>query len=82
MLCLPSRFAAVILSFAPLFFQRSWRHAEVLLVGAILAPGKRTVTSLLRVTGLARERHFVNYHRVLSRAAWSPRAASRLCWGT
>ena len=78
MLCLPTRFAAVILSFAPLFFQRSWRHAELLLVGAILAPGKRTVTSLLRICGLARERHFVNYHRVLNRAAWSPRAASRL----
>ncbi|WP_198384268.1 transposase [Roseomonas sp. KE2513] len=81
MLCLPTRLAAVILSFAPLFFQRSWRHAEVLLIGAILAPGKRTVTSLLRVTGLARERHFVNYHRVLSRAAWSSRAASRLLLG-
>ena len=81
MLCMPTRFARVILSFAPLFFQRSWLHAEVLLVGAILAPGKRTVTSLLRVTGLARERRFVNYHRVLSRAAWSSRAASRLLLG-
>ena len=81
MLCMPTRFARVILSFAPLFFQRSWRHAEVLLVGAILAPGKRTVTSLLRVTGLARERRFVNYHRVLSRAAWSSRAASSLLLG-
>ncbi len=39
MLSLPSRFAAVILSFAPVFLQqRSWRHAEVLLIGAILAP--------------------------------------------
>jgi hypothetical protein len=73
---LPTRFAAVILSFAPLFFRRSWRRAEVLLIGAILAPGKRTVTSLLRISGLARERRFVNYHRVLNRAAWSPRAAS------
>ena len=78
MLRLPTRFAAVMLSFAPLSFQRSWRHAEVLLIGAILAPGKRTVTSLLRVTGFARERHFVNYHRVLSWAAWSSWAASRL----
>jgi hypothetical protein len=50
-----------------------------LLVGAILAPGKRTVTSLLRITGLSRERHFVNYHRVLNRARWnSRRAAHRL----
>ena len=60
MLCLPIRFAAVILSFAPLFLQRSWRHAKVLLIGAFLTPGTRTVTSLLRVVGLARERRFVN----------------------
>jgi hypothetical protein len=78
---LPARFAAVILTFAPLFLQRSWRHAEVLLTGAILAPGQRTVTSVLRITGLARERRFVNYHRVLSRAAWCPRAAARLLLG-
>jgi hypothetical protein len=74
MLQLPSRFATVILNFAPLFCQRSWRHAEVLLLGAILAPGTRTVARLLRITGLAQERHFVNYHRVLNRAEWSPRA--------
>jgi len=78
---LPSHFAVVILTFAPLFLQRSWRHAEVLLTGAILAPGQRTVTSILRITSLARERRFVNYHRVLSRAAWCPRAASRILLG-
>ena len=77
MLRLPSRFATVILSFAPLLRHRSWRHAEVLLLGAILAPGQRTVTSILRIGGLSRERRFVNYHRVLNRAAWAPRAASR-----
>lgn len=76
MLALPSRFATIILAFAPLFFRRSWRHAQVLLVGAILAPGKRTVTSILRICGLSRERRFVNYHRVLSRARWNARAAS------
>ena len=75
---LPARFAAVILCFAPLFRQRSWRHAEVLLVGAILAPGRRTVASILRIAGLSRERRFVNYHRVLNRAAWSGRAAGRV----
>ncbi len=53
----------------------------MLLTGAILAPGQRTVTSILRITGLSRERRFVNYHRVLSRAAWCPRAASRLLLG-
>jgi hypothetical protein len=79
---LPSRFVAVILAFAPVFLQqRTWRHAELLLIGAILAPGKRTVTSLLRIVGLGRERRFANYHRVLNRVAWSPRAASRVLLG-
>ena len=81
MLGLPARFAALILSFAPLFRYRSWRHAEVLLIGAILAPGKRTVTSLLRITGLSGEPRFVDYHRVLSRARWSGRGAARLLLG-
>jgi hypothetical protein len=79
---LPSRFATLVLAFAPVFLQqRTWRRAELLLIGAILAPGKRTVTSLLRIAGLSRERRFTNYHRVLNRVAWSPRAASRILLG-
>ena len=53
----------------------------MLLIGAILAPGRRTVSSILRITGLCRERRFVNYHRVLNRAAWSGRAAARVLLG-
>ena len=68
---LPARFAELILCFAPLFFHRSWRHAELLLVGAILAPGQRTVAGILRITGLAHERRFANCHRIVSRAAWT-----------
>jgi hypothetical protein len=75
---LPARFAAVILAFAPLFVHRSWRHARVLLIGAILTPGRRTVASVLRIMGRSGERRFVNYHRVLSRAAWCPRAGARI----
>jgi len=75
---LPTRFVPVIVAFAPLFRQRTWQHARALLLGAILTPGGRTVTSVLRILGLARARHWVNYHRVLSRAVWSPRAASRI----
>ena len=79
---LPARFAALILTFTPVFLQqRTWRHAERLLIGAILAPGKRTVTSLLRIAGLSRERRFTTYHRVLNRAAWNPRAAAHLLLG-
>jgi hypothetical protein len=76
---LPARFAAIILTFAPVFLQpRTWRHAELLLIGAILAPGKRTVTSLLRIAGLRRERRFTNYHRILNRVSWEARTAARL----
>ena len=79
---LPARFAAVILTFAPVFRQqRTWRNAELLLIGAILAPGKRTVTSLVRIAGLSGERRFTTYHRVLNRASWDPRAAARLLLG-
>jgi DDE superfamily endonuclease len=75
---LPACFVGIIIAFAPLFVHRSWKHAQVLLIGAILAPGRRTVTNLLRIAGLSRERHFVNYHRVLSRAAWCLRGGARI----
>jgi hypothetical protein len=81
MAAVPTRFAQVILCFAGLFCQRTWRHAQLLLMGAVLVPGVRTVTGVLRVLGLAHERHFVNFHRVLSRAAWSPLAGARLLLG-
>ena len=78
MLTLPSALTSLIVSFAPLFSKPVWRHVQVMLVGAILAPGKRTVTSALRVMGLSRERHFQTYHRVLNRACWSSLVASRI----
>ena len=76
MLNLPSAFTSIILAFAPLFFKGVWNCAQVLLIGAILAPGKRTVTSALRVMGLSGERRFQFYHRVLNRAVWSCRQGS------
>ena len=78
MLILPSAFTPIILAFAPLFFNGVWRCALILLIGAILAPGKRTVTSALPVMGLSGERRFQIYHRVLNRAVWSCRQASRI----
>jgi hypothetical protein len=79
MLHLPDRFAEIILSFAPSFApQRTWRRAQLLLLGALLAPGQRTVCAILRLVGLRWERHFVSYHRVLNRAVWHSRAVSRL----
>lgn len=75
---LPAGFAKLILPFACLFSKRVFQSAQVLLAGAILAPGKRTVTSVLRIMGLSQERHFQTYHRVLNRAVWSSLAASRI----
>ena len=38
---LPTQMIRVLLPFVPLFSERVWQHAQVLLVGAILAPGRR-----------------------------------------
>jgi DDE superfamily endonuclease len=75
---LPLAIATVIGAFAPVFSRRVLEHARLLMVGAILAPGKRTITSVLRVMGRSDDEHFQNYHRVLNRARWSPLKASRI----
>jgi hypothetical protein len=75
---MPCEFVNLIVAFAPLFSKPVFQQAQTLLMGAILAPAKRTVTSTLRVMGLSEDEHFQNYHRVLNRAAWSPLAASRI----
>src|SRR5262245_2507947 len=77
----PVALMQLIVKFAPLFSKRVWAHAQVLVVGALLAPGKRTVTAVLRVMGLSQERQFQNYHRVLNRAQWSSLALARVLLG-
>jgi hypothetical protein len=77
----PTTMVQVLAPFVPLFSERLWAHVQLLLAGAILAPGKRTVASALRAVGLQQERRFCRYHRVLSRAAWSSRQASRVLLG-
>ena len=71
MLTLPATIMTALHPFSVLFDARTWRKAHILLVGAILAPGKRTVTSVLRVMGLCHQDDFALYHRVLNRACWS-----------
>lgn len=75
---LPLELMVLIVAFAPLFSKSVFQHVQVLLMGAILAPGKRTVTSVLRVMGRSDDADFQNYHRVLNRALWSSLAASRI----
>jgi hypothetical protein len=81
MLTLPKKYDTLIAAFARIFSVRIWPQVQILVVGAILAPGKRTVTSVLRVMGLSADRHFQNYHRVLNRAVWSSLAISRVLLG-
>jgi len=78
---MPCEFVALIVAFAPLFSKPVFQHVHVLLLGAILSPGKRTVTQALRVMGKNQDPHFQNYHRVLNRAAWSSLAAAPILLG-
>ena len=81
MLMIPVALTRLSVKFAPLFSKRVWEHVEVLVVGALLAPGKRTVTAVLRVMGLSQEGQFQKYHRVLNRARWSSVAVARVLLG-
>ena len=78
MLTLPDAIVAVLVPFATLFTNPTWQKAQILLVGAILAPGQRTVAAALRVMGRSDAGDFARYHEVLNRAVWSPRAAARI----
>ncbi len=78
MLTLPRQIIAVLQPFAPVFSKRVWQRVAVLVVGAILVPGERTVASVLRVMGLSLDVHFQNYHRVLNRDRWSSLALAAI----
>ena len=81
MLSLPPEMIVLLAPFAQLFSDRVWLPAQVLVLGAILVPGKRTVSSCLRVMGLGWEEHFTNYHRVLNRVTWPAVQASKILLG-
>src|SRR4029078_12398195 len=74
---LPPEIVRVLRVFEDAFSERVWDWVQVLVIGAILTPGQRTVTAVLRVMGLSDERQYQNYHRVLNRARWSSRERCR-----
>ena len=63
--------------FRPCFTAPVWNRILVLVAGAVLAPGKRTVTQALRVMGLADQPGFGRYHEALNRARWDSRDVAR-----
>ena len=78
MLTLPDAIVPILAPFATLFTNPTWQKAQLLLVGAILTPGQRTVAAALRVMGRSGQDDYARYHEVLNRAVWSPREAARI----
>jgi hypothetical protein len=74
---LPARLLLRLAGLPELFTRPTWLNALLLLTGAILAPGKRTVTAALRILGREQDTDFPIYHGVLNRAVWSSRAVAR-----
>ena len=74
---LPPRFVGRLSVFTDLFTRPTWPNVLVLLAGVILAPGRRTVTTALRILGRDHDPDFCTFHRLLNRAAWSSRVAAR-----
>lgn len=74
---LPEPIITLLASFQPVFTNPTWQKAMVLLVGTLLARGRRTVTVALRQMGLAESPQFSTYHHLLNRASWSPMQLSR-----
>jgi DDE superfamily endonuclease len=72
----PEVLAAWLRPFQGYFTAAIWRHALVLVAGAVLAPGRRTVTAALRVMGVGQAAGFAVHHRVLSDVRWSSRAVA------
>ena len=75
---LPAVMVILLLPFEHLFDPRTWRKAQLLAMGAILSPGKRTVSSALNILGIGQHGDFAVYHHVLNRARWSPLQLSRV----
>lgn len=74
---LPIACTSVMGIFSPVFSRPVGPHVKVLLTGAVLAPGKRTVTAMRQIMGLSAASDVQTSHRVLNRAVWSPLTASR-----
>jgi DDE superfamily endonuclease len=67
----------VLSEFESAFSQPTWSKVQVLIVGTLLARGRRTVAAALRPMGLSEAPNFSLYHHVLNRARWSALALSR-----
>jgi hypothetical protein len=58
------------------FIAPSRGYLLVLVMGALLSPGKRIATAYLRITGRAEVTNFAAYHQFLNLSRWNPRLLS------
>jgi hypothetical protein len=72
---------SILCEFESAFSQPTWSKVQVLILGTLLARGRRTVTAALRQMGLHEAANFSLYHHVLNRARWSALALSRRLLG-
>ena len=71
MLSLPSAAEPLFLSLSVAFTQPTFPRMVLLIVGAIVTLGRRSVTRVLWTMREFRDGHSSSYHRVFSRAVWS-----------
>ena len=75
---LPAEIIPILMHFRPAFQERTYAKVVELLIGTVLARGRRTVASALRVLGKGQAHNWSKYHHVLNRAQWSGLTMSRL----
>jgi DDE superfamily endonuclease len=73
----PQAIVSLMAAFRDFFTAPVWDHVLVLVTGAVLTTGKRTVSAVLRIMGLAEAADFALYHHVLSQAHWDSRIIAR-----
>lgn len=78
---IPGQLVTWLAPFASAFTRPTWHHVLVLVAGAVLTPGRRTVTAALSVMGLRETPSFASFHRVLNRNRWSPQTLARRLLG-
>jgi hypothetical protein len=78
---LPSSVEPTVLKLSSAFTPRTAARVAVLIVGLILSRGRHTIAAALRAVGPLARGHFSDYHRVLSRASWSPWVLGRTVAG-
>jgi ribosomal protein L28 len=75
---LPAEVIPILSHFAPAFTQPSYEKGVTLVIGTLLARGRRTVTSALRAVGKGEDRGWSKYHHLLNRCQWSGLQVSQL----